>query len=152
MFDLLKLIKMVKIKPVKKGDLSKLTEIYKNVFDYSASIKYFENHSKVDTIKIWKISTLKIIGFVVFYHVKDEIEIIEIGIIKSCQRKNYGSLIINKIKNLNDIRKIFLEVSVENTQAIDFYLKNGFKKIGIRKAYYKGNKQRIDALRLLFEF
>ena len=71
---------------------------------------------------------------------------------KSCQRKNYGSLIINKIKKLNNIRKIFLEVSIENTQAINFYLKNGFKKIGIRKAYYKVNKQRIDALRLLFEF
>ena len=76
----------------------------------------------------------------------------EICIIKSCQRKNYGSLIINKIKKLDNIKKIFLEVSVENTQAINFYLKNGFKKIGIRKAYYKVKKQRIDALRLLFEF
>ena len=65
---------------------------------------------------------------------------------------NYGSLIIYKIKRLSDIRKIFLEVSVGNTQAINFYLKNGFKKIGIRKGYYKGNNQRTDALRLLFEF
>ena len=40
----------------------------------------------------------------------------------------------------------------ENLQAINFYLKNGFEKIGIRKAYYTGNKKRIDALRLLFEF
>ena len=143
---------MINIKQVKKGDLLKLIEIDKDIFDYSASIEDFENYFNEDTIKIWKISTRKIIGFVIFYHVKDEIEIIQIGIMKSCQRKNYGSLIINKIKKLNDIRKIFLEVSVENTQAINFYLKNGFKKIGIRKAYYKGNKQRIDALRLLFEF
>ena len=71
---------------------------------------------------------------------------------KSCQRKNYGSLIVNKLKKLKDIRKIFLEVSVENTPAINFYLKNGFKKIGIRKAYYKVKEQRKDALRLLFEF
>ena len=71
---------------------------------------------------------------------------------KACQRKNYGSSVINKIKKLNDIRKIFLEVSVENTKAINFYLKNGFKKIGIRKAYYKRNKKKVDALRLLFEF
>ena len=143
---------MTNIKQVKKGELLTLIEIDKDIFDYPSSIKDFENYFEEDTIKIWKISTQKIIGFVIFYHVRDEIEIIQIGIIKSYQRKNYGSLIVNKIKKLKNIRKIFLEVSVANTQAINFYLKNGFKKIGIRKAYYKVNKQRIDALRLLFEF
>ena len=143
---------MINIKPIKKGDIIKLIEIYKDVTDYFASREDFENYLNEDTIKIWKISIQKIIGFVIFYHVKDEIEIIQIGIIKSCQRKNYGSLIIDKIKKLNDIRKIFLEVSVENTQAINFYLKNGFEKIGIRKDYYRGKNQRTDALRLLFEF
>ena len=143
---------MIYIKPVKKDDLLKLIEIEKDVFDYSASIEDFINYFNEDTIKIWKVLDQIVVGFIVFYHVKDEIEIIKIGIMKSCQRKNYGSLIINKIKKLNNIRKIFLEVSTENTQAINFYLKNGFKKIGIRKAYYRVNKQRIDALRLLFEF
>ena len=82
-----------------------------------------------------------------------DIVVISPGIdINRCKIKNYGIIIINKIKKLNDVKKIFLEVSVENTQAINFYLKNGFKKIGIRKAYYKVKKQRIDALRLLFEF
>ncbi len=142
---------MTYIKSVKKDDLLKLTKIYKDVFDYPASVEDFEKYFNEDTIKIWKISIKKIIGFVIFYHVKDEVEIIQINIIKSYQRRNYGSSILNKIKKLN-IKKIFLEVSVENSKAINFYLKNGFKKIGIRKAYYKGNKQRIDALRLLFEF
>ena len=143
---------MIYIKPVKKDDLLKLIEIEKDVFDYSASIEDFINYFNEDTIKIWKVLDQIVVGFIVFYRVKDEIEIIKIGIMKSYQRKNYGSLIINKIKKLNNIRKIFLEVSIENTQAINFYLKNGFKKIGIRKAYYRVNKQRIDALRLLFEF
>ena len=143
---------MINIKPVKKGDLIKLIKIYKDVIDNFASREDFENYFNEDTIKIWKVLDQIVVGFIVFYRVKDEIEIIKIGIMKSCQRKNYGSLIINKIKKLNNIRKIFLEVSIENTQAINFYLKNGFKKIGIRKAYYKVNKQKIDALRLLFEF
>ena len=140
------------IKPVKKDDLLKLIEIEKDVFDYYATIEDFINYFYEDTIKIWKISDQIIVGYVIFYHIRDEIEIIKLGIMKSCQRKNYGSLIMNKIKKLNHIRKIFLEVSFENTQAINFYLKNGFKKIGVRKAYYKLNNQKIDALRLLFEF
>ena len=142
---------MINIKPIKKSDIFKLIEIEKNIYDYSVYIEDFENYFNRDSFKIWKITTRKIIGYVCFYHVKDEIEIIQICIIKSYQRQNYGSLIINKLKKLN-IKKIFLEVSVENSQGINFYLKNGFKKIGIRKDYYKGNNQRIDALRLLFEF
>ena len=143
---------MIYIKSVKKGELSKLLEIEKDIFDYSTSIEDLENYFDEDTIEIWKVSIQKIIGFVIFYLVKDEIEIIQFCIIKSYQRKSYGSLVMNKIKKLTHIKKIFLEVSIENSQAINFYLKNGFKKIGIRKAYYKGNKKRIDALRLLFEF
>ena len=142
---------MINIKPIQKSDIIELIEIEKDVYGYSLYKEDFENYFYKDAINIWKISTRKIIGFVCFYHVKDEIEIIQICIIKSYQRKNYGSLIISKLKKLN-IKKIFLEVSSENTQAKNFYLKHGFKKIGIRKDYYRGNKQRIDALRLLFKF
>ena len=133
------------IRPVKKDDLLKLIEIEKSVFDYSASVEDFINYFNEDTIKIWKVLDQIVVGFIVFYRVKDEIEIIKIGIMKSCQRKNYGSLIINKIKKLNNIKKIFLEVSIENTQAINFYLKNGFKKINTRQSYYKHNETMIDA-------
>ena len=98
---------MINIKPLKKDDLLKLIEIEKDVFDYSASIEDLINYFNEDTIKIWKISDQIIVGFIIFYHVKDEIEIIKIGIMKSCQRKNYGSLIINKIKKLNNIKKNF---------------------------------------------
>ena len=93
---------MINIKQVKKGDLLKLIEIDKNIFDYPSSIKDFENYFKEETIKIWKISTQKIIGFVIFYHVKNEIEIIQIGIMKSFQRKKYGSLIILSLIHISE--------------------------------------------------
>ncbi len=143
---------MMNITSVKKYEYFKLMKIEASIFEKQVLTNKLQNYLNGGPIKFWKLSTSKIIGFVIFYQVKDEIEIIRICIIKSYQRKNYGSSIINKIKKLNDIRKIFLEVSVENTQAINFYLKNGFKKIGIRKNYYKRNQKKVDALRLLFEF
>ncbi len=143
---------MIIINPAEKNDCLKIIEIEKSIFDNPLNIVELENYLIEDSVKIWKIEDTKIIGFVYFYYIKDEVEIIKIGILKSYQRKSYGSLIVNKIKKLKDIKKIFLEVSDENTQAKNFYLKNGFKKIGIRKAYYNGNNKRIDALRLSFEF
>ena len=41
------------------------------------------------------------------------------------------------------ISKLFLEVGVNNYPAVDFYNKLGFKKISIRKKYYKNNEDAI---------
>ena len=138
---------MVHISLCKKSDYKTLIQIEKSIFKHPTSVNELKSFEMNESHVIWKIEKIKIIGFVCFFHVRDEIEIIKICIIKSHQRKNYGSILINEIKKLN-IKKIFLEVSIENVNAINFYLKNGFKKIGVRKGYYANDKSsRIDALR-----
>ena len=139
---------MISIKPVKKSDYNKILLIEQNIFKDPMTQIELNNFISQNAFKILKIEKDKILGYISFYKVIDEIEIIKIGIIKSYQRRSYGSLLIDEIKKL-DIKKIFLEVSVQNKEAINFYLKNGFQKIGIRKGYYANNKSnRIDALRL----
>ena len=124
-----------------------MIQIEKSIFKDPISVNELKSFEINESHVIWKIEKIKIIGFVCFFHVRDEIEIIKICIAKSHQRKNYGSILINEIKKLN-IKKIFLEVSIENVNAINFYLKNGFQKIGVRKGYYANDKSsRIDALR-----
>ena len=138
---------MVHISLCKKSDYKTLIQIEKSIFKHPILVNELKSFEMNESHVIWKIEKIKIIGFVCFFHVRDEIEIIRICIIKSHQRKNYGSILINEIKKLN-IKKIFLEVSIENVNAINFYLKNGFQKIGVRKGYYANDKRsRIDALR-----
>ena len=138
---------MVHISLCKQTDYKTLIQIEKSIFKHPISVNELKSFEMNESHVIWKIEKIKIIGFVCFFHVRDEIEIIKICIIKSHQRKNYGSILINEIKKLN-IKKICLEVSIENVNAINFYLKNGFQKIGVRKGYYANDKSsRIDALR-----
>ena len=138
---------MVHISLCKKSDYKTLIQIEKSIFKHPISVNELKSFEMNESHVIWKIEKIKIIGFVCFFHVRDEIEIIKICIVKSHQRKNYGSILINEIKKLN-IKKIFLEVSIENVSATNFYLKNGFQKIGVRKGYYANDKSsRIDALR-----
>ena len=142
---------MVCISPCKKSDYKTLIQIEKSIFKDFISVNKLKSFEMNASHVIWKIEKIKIIGFVYFFHVKDEIEIIKICIIKSQQNKNYGSLLIDEIKKLK-IKKIFLEVSIENINAINFYLKNGFQGIGVRKGYYANQKNsRIDALRFCFK-
>ena len=139
---------MISIKPIKKSDYNKILVIEKNLFKNPMTQIELNNFFSQNAFRIWKIEQDRVLGYISFYQVKDEIEIIRIGIIKSYQRISYGSLLIDKIKKL-DVKKIFLEVSVQKEEAINFYFKNGFQKIGIRKGYYANDKSsRIDALRL----
>mgnify|MGYP001460120917 CR=1 FL=1 len=141
---------MIKINPIKKSDYFKILQIEQNLFKNTMIKKELNNFFSQSSFRIWKIEEDKITGYMSFYQVMDEVEIIKIGIIKSYQRNGYGSFLIKELKKLN-IKKIFLEVSTENVKAINFYLKNGFKEIGLRKRYYKSKSGiKVDALRLSF--
>ena len=139
---------MISINPINKSDYYKILQIEQSLFEDPMTQIELNNFVSQNYFKIWKIEKDRIIGYVSFYKVKEEVEIIKIGIMKSYQRKNYGSCLIKELKKLN-IQKIFLEVSSENIHTINFYIKNGFKKIGLRKKYYKSiNGPNIDAIRL----
>ena len=140
-----------KISPCNKQEYYLIANLEKSLFDSPFSIKDLENMSLQEDFKIWKIYGNNLIGYVCFFQVKNEVEIIKIGIMKSHQGKNYGTHLITKIKNLS-IKKIFLEVSSLNKTAIKFYEKNGFKIIGVRKNYYTlKDNSKVNAIRLICE-
>ena len=140
-----------KISPCNKQEYYLIANLEKSLFDSPFSIKDLENMSLQEAFKIWKIYGDSLIGYVCFFQVKNEVEIIKIGIMKSHQGKNYGTHLITKIKNLS-IKKIFLEVSSLNKTAIKFYEKNGFKIIGLRKNYYTlKDNSKVNAIRLICE-
>ena len=81
-----------------------------------------------------------IIGVCVIHKIYDEAEIRYLSVHPSYQKRGLGKKLINQIikecKNEN-IKRIFLEVSIKNKQALRFYKNSGFKTIDIRKNYYK---------------
>jgi len=142
---------MFTISNLNKKDYGKILKIEKTLFINPMTLIELSNFSKQQCFHIWKIDIGKIIGYVSFFKIKDEAEIIKIGIDKFYQRKNYGSHVISEMKRIG-IKKIFLEVSIENVEAINFYLKSGFYKTGIRKEYYKQKDgSRIDAITFSIE-
>ena len=139
---------MYQISDVNENDYKEILQIEKQLFEYPWNIKDLSKFAELEYFRIWKIELNEIIGYVLFFDIKNEIEIIKIGITKDHQRKNCGSFFINKMKK-KGAKNIFLEVSSANMEAINFYYKNGFKKTGIRKSYYQvKDETRIDALTL----
>ena len=100
--------------------------------------EYELNKDDVTAIGIFFNNSMK--GVCVFHKIYDEIEIRYLAIHPSCKRKGLGKRLIYEIfkecKNEN-IKRIFLEVSLKNKQALSFYDYFGFKTISIRKKYYR---------------
>lgn len=139
---------MYQISDVNKNDYKEILQIEEQLFEYPWNIKDLSKFAELEYFRIWKIELNEIIGYVLFFDIKNEIEIIKIGVTKDHQRKNCGSFFINEMKK-KGTQNIFLEVSSANMEAINFYYKNGFKKTGIRKSYYQvKDETRIDALTL----
>ena len=84
----------------------------------------------------------KTIGYLIAMLAKDTADILNIGTDPDFQRKGYATGLLNHL--IEELRKrkiveIFLEVRVGNKSAIQFYKKQGFEKISVRKNYYTKN-------------
>ena len=84
---------------------------------------------------------------------EDTADILNIGIDPDFKRQGYGTGLINHL--IEELRKrniseILLEVRAANKSAIQFYNKQGFEKISVRKNYYMKNSnnqsQREDGI------
>ena len=84
------------------------------------------------------------IGYLIALLARDTADILNIGIDPDFKRQGHGTALINHfIKELRkrNIREILLEVRAGNKSAIQFYKRQGFEEISVRKNYYTKNSK-----------
>ena len=132
-------------------DFNSILSIEKDLKLPTTNFKLFSNLIELDKIFVVKvISSNQLIGFVELQGDLEEAEIITLGIKKNFQNQGYGKQLINFIIKKN-YKNIFLEVSSSNLKALNFYKSLGFKKISIRKNYYRSVKNQNDAFILNYK-
>ncbi len=93
----------------------------------------------------------EIVGFAGIKIIFDEADIMNIVTKKTYRNKGIASLLLENLISLSNnsgIKSINLEVNEVNLSALHLYKKFGFKKLGIRKNYYK-NKNAIIMRKLV---
>lgn len=84
----------------------------------------------------------KVIGFIEYNDIYESIDIVNVLVKEEYRNKKIGTKLLSYlIEKSKDKYNITLEVNINNNVAIHLYEKLGFKKVSIRKEYYKG----IDA-------
>ena len=142
-------ISMCKISEVTVNDLDKINDLENQLNLNITKLNFFDHIISNKNFRFVKlISNKQIIGILQFSWNKSECDIISIGVIEKFQKQNHGKKFVKYLKSLN-FKNIYVEVSVNNKNAIMFYQRLNFLKIGLRKNYYK--KQKSDAILLKLE-
>jgi len=125
------------IKKLTSDDINYIEQIFnleKEIFKNSAFSKsYLNTLIKGDNsfIYIYLIDD-KVFGYLMILDSIDVYEILAIATVEEYRNKGIAQELLDKIKT----KDIFLEVRESNQVAINFYKKNRFKEISIRKNYY----------------
>ena len=139
----------MKLKRVNLNDLDKIMKMEKQIFKSDSfsrdTLKKLINQNSLFLKLVNCQDKEKILGFIIA--IQDEIHrinIINLLIKKKYQNKGFGSLLLGKtlerIKNLNKIKKIVLNVKTKNKIAIKLYQKFKFRIVQEIENYYRNQQ------------
>ena len=142
---------MVKVRELKKEDIKKVVYLEETFLGETLGEEMIESELGSNVTKFY-VATLneEVVGYIGRYEFLGEVEILNFVVDEIHQRKGIGQLLFNQVEqDVHNLNKMTLEVRESNTKAINFYLKNGFKQISVRKHYYKNGE---DAKVLIKEY
>lgn len=134
---------------MRKSDIEIILDIERSSNSYPWTKKNFLDCLEKNYYCLVQEIQNEVSGFAIQSIAIDESHLLNIGVKKNYRRKGFGEEILNQIILFSKVmgcKKIFLEVRISNIRAIKLYEKEGFRKVDIRKNYYKLREGREDAL------
>lgn len=142
------------LRDMQRGDLDEVLEIERQCFQQPYSRQIFEQELKIQVATLWVAQCRKkIVGYIDFWLVRDEMELISIAVHPDYKRTGVGDLLMQEMMRYahrHAATFIYLDVRVSNKAAQGLYEKFGFAKVGIRRRYYSDNQE--DAIIMKKEF
>lgn len=138
----------IKIDKMNSNDLNLISYNLETEFDnfWNLNILKEELKNENSIYFVAKDTSGKIIGFAGILIILDEANITNIVTKKTCRKHGIGSLLLQQLIDVSVEKKlssITLEVNENNASAIKLYEKFNFRKMGLRKKYYKNKENAI---------
>ena len=142
----------VTFRPMTAADLEDVMAIEKTAFAYPWSGRFFQQELQVECARsIVAEFDGRIVGYVLFWLLPDEIDIHNIAVHSEFRRKGVGRALLGQVIARAQRRlslRVTLEVRLSNTAARQLYDSIGFVAVGVRKGYYSDNGEDAIAMHL----
>ncbi|WEV68335.1 ribosomal protein S18-alanine N-acetyltransferase [Bifidobacterium sp. ESL0769] len=124
-----------------------------DVADLAGSAEGNERLSDEQTEPLQRIGTVKIMrGYAGMWHADGQAEITTIGVAKRFQCNGIAKNLLDRLikyAHYDSVRRIKLEVRVDNEPAQHLYRSRGFKEIGLLRHYYQ--PEDVDAIEMALD-
>ena len=127
------------IRKVNELDINRIVELEETLLGETIGVELLKESITTPHLYFYTIEKEEVIGYIGACILEGQTEILNFVIDEKYQRNGYGQQLLNKIIEqsiLNNSTNIVLEVKVSNNKGINFYQKNNFKIVNIRKNYY----------------
>ncbi|MDD7409823.1 ribosomal protein S18-alanine N-acetyltransferase [Fusobacterium gastrosuis] len=132
--------------------LKQIFELEKKIFleSFYSEESLIEMYNNPDIYKIYiYLEEKEVLAYLLVMDSIDCYEILKIAVDNNYRRMGHAKSLLEEIVIKEKVKKdIFLEVRESNIAAINFYKKNRFNQISIRKNYYKDNNENAIIMKL----
>jgi len=137
------------IRPMREGDLDQVLEIEALSFPIPWSRYAFASELKENAFAYYLVCQdgEQVVGYAGMWVILDEAHITNVAVHPDHRRRGVGQMLMLALEEAALARgatRITLEVRVSNTAAQQLYEMLGYRRTGVRRAYYTDNKE--DAL------
>lgn len=138
-----------------RADLNAVLDIERRSFEQPYSREILAQELKIKAAHL-RVATYrqKVIGYIDFWLVHDEMELISIAVHPSFTRRGVGEGLMREMLRFagqNEARVLFLDVRRSNEKAQRLYEKFGFEKAGVRRRYYSDNQEDAIIMKKVLE-
>lgn len=141
------------IRLMHSDDIFKVERLEQKVLKETLGASFFDQELNLNPFAYYYVfeHNKEIIGYIGLRVYDDSCEVLNFVIASHYQRMGNGQKLFDYILEelkIKQVKTITLEVRKSNKQALNFYYKNDFNKLNVRKKYYDNNE---DALVLIKE-
>jgi ribosomal-protein-alanine N-acetyltransferase len=93
----------------------------------------------------------EVVGHGILWHAADEAELADLAVHPAFRRRGIAAILLDRLieeARGTGVRAIFLEVRVSNDAAMALYVGRGFRRVGVRRHYYRRPTENGVLLRL----
>jgi ribosomal-protein-alanine N-acetyltransferase len=141
--------KVPSLAPMRESDLAEVTAIEDAIYTHPWARGNFADSLRAG----YECRTLRLGGELIAYFVlmsaAGEAHLLNLSVAARHQRRGHGAMLLGEAMALArrlGARSLFLEVRPSNRAAQTLYTRVGFRKAGVRRAYYPASIGREDAL------
>jgi ribosomal-protein-alanine N-acetyltransferase len=142
------------IRPMQHGDLNDVAELESRAYRYPWGIGIFRDCLLADYTSVVLDRKSVVLGYGIMSIAAAEAHLLNLCIDVNYQRRGYGRHLLDYFSEFatrNGVERLFLEVRASNYAALSLYADADFRKLGVRKAYYKSDSGREDAIVLVYD-